>query len=263
MNDYRLDRAASPRDARPSNGYSDSPARGERRLRAFDDDCNRCPGCLTFRYQHALREHLRVLLETRTPLVSVCHATIAGMTRFSFTTATTVNGFLATANDSLEWLFAVAGEQPDSSELMTATSVVVMGSITYEWVLRQESILNEPSKWQGFFGARPVFVFSTRALPAPDGADVRFVSGSVAGHVAAIRQAAGNGTVWVQGGGDLAGQFLDAGTLDEITLHIAPAFLAAGRSLLPRDITSEQLTLSEVKQTGQFATLRYTVNRAS
>lgn len=251
-----------PHEGQP-NGRSDSPARDERGPRDFACVSNRGLGWLTSRLQHMLGVQLCAFRGIRTLLMSVRHATVDAMAHFSFTTATTVNGFLATADDSLEWLFSVTGEQPDSSELMTAASVLVMGSTTYEWVLRQESILDKPGKWQEFFGARPVFVFSTRNLLAPDGADVRFLSGSVAEHVAVIRQAAGNGTVWVQGGGDLAGQFLDAGVLDEITLHIAPAFLAAGRPLLPRDMTSEQLTLSDVKQTGQFATLRYTITASA
>ena len=43
------------------------------------------------------------------------------------------------------------------------------------------------------------------------------------------------------GGGDLVGQFHDAGLLDEIILGMTPVTLGAGAPLLPRRITSKQL----------------------
>ena len=106
-------------------------------------------------------------------------------------------------------------------------TVLVEGSTTYEWIPAEEDILDHPEKWRGFHGDRPTFVFTTRSLTTPEGADVRFVSGPVAVALPAI-QAAGDGDVWVVGSGDLAGQFLDAGALDEIALSVAPVFLTGG-----------------------------------
>ena len=170
----------------------------------------------------------------------------------TYTTATTVNGFLATEDDSLDWLMAVGGETPDLGDLMDATSILVMGSHTYEWLLRDQDLISQPEAWTVSFGTRPVIVFTSRDLPAPQGADVRFVDGSVGGNADMLQDAAGDGTVWVMGGGDLAGQFLDAGLLDEITLHLSPVFLAKGKSLLPRDLASDRLTLVQARQIGQF-----------
>ncbi len=102
-------------------------------------------------------------------------------------------------------------------------------------------------------------MFTTRSLTTPEGADVRFVSGPVADALPAIRAAAGEGDVWVVGGGDLAGQFLDAGALDEIALSVAPVFLTGGAPLLPRRLTSDRLRLLSAHATGQFARLVYAV----
>jgi dihydrofolate reductase len=179
----------------------------------------------------------------------------------AFHTATTINGFLADQTDSLDWLFAIPGEQPDEAAFMEGVTVLVMGSTTYEWILRAENLLAEPAKWQGYFGARPTFVFTTRTHPIPAGADVRFVSGPVPGHLRTILDAAGTGTVWVQGGGDLVGQFLDADALDEIVLSIAPVFLAQGRPLLPRGVYWDRLRLRDARQVGEFAVLTYAVSR--
>ena len=58
-----------------------------------------------------------------------------------------------------------------------------------------------------------------------------------------IREAAGERDVWVVGGGDLAGQFADAGLLDEIRVSFAPATLPSGKPLLPRTLGADRLEL--------------------
>jgi dihydrofolate reductase len=122
-------------------------------------------------------------------------------------------------------------------------------------VLREENLLAEPQKWQHFYGSRPTYVFSSRDLPKPDGARVEIRQGPVAEHLPEIRAAAGDLDVWLMGGGDLVGQFLDVGALDEIVLSVAPVTLASGAPLLPRRLESDRLTLTSVRQEGQFANL--------
>lgn len=177
-----------------------------------------------------------------------------------YDTATTLNGFLADENDSLDWLFAVeGGAEPSPDQYPANATVIVEGSHTYEWVLRQEKLIEEPGKWQAMFGDKPTFVFSSRELPIPEGADVRLVSGAVVDHLADIRAAAGEGDIWVMGGGELVGQFYDAGVLDRIALSVAPASLPGGAPLLPRRIGPDRLRLVSAFAQGQFARLLYDV----
>ena len=75
--------------------------------------------------------------------------------------------------------------------------------------------------------------------------------------------AAGERDVWLLGGGDLAGQFSDAGLLDRVTVTIAPVTLGAGAPLLPRDIRSDRLALRSVERRGSFAELTYDVGSAT
>lgn len=179
--------------------------------------------------------------------------------RIVFNTATTANGFLADEHDSLDWLFAVQGVAPDMEPFVAQVGAVVMGAATYRWVLRHERLVEQPEKWQQYFGSRPVFVFSHRDLPVPSGADVRVVAGPVRDQLGWIASTAGDDVVWLQGGGDLVGQFLDIDALDEIILSVAPAMLASGRPLLPRNLGPDRLDLVEARQVGQFAQLRYIV----
>jgi dihydrofolate reductase len=186
------------------------------------------------------------------------------MGRIIFDSATSINGWIADEDNSLAWLFAVdGGDHPDEGLFPTDAVVLVEGSTTYEWLLAEQDILANPEKWAEFHGDRTTFVFTSRELPVPDGADIRFLSGSVADALPTIRATAGDGDIWVVGGGDLAGQFLDAGALDEIALSVAPVALTGGAPLFPRRVESDRLRLESATAVGQFARLVYSVTPAS
>jgi dihydrofolate reductase len=106
--------------------------------------------------------------------------------------------------------------------------------------------------------AVPAWIFSSRTLPAIPGADSRFVRGDVRPVHAAMRAAAGDKNIWVVGGGDLAGQFHDAGLLDEMIVQVGSVTLGRGKPLFPRRLNSPSLVLTSVRQMGSgFAELRY------
>jgi dihydrofolate reductase len=182
-----------------------------------------------------------------------------------YNTATTLDGFLATPDNSLDWLFEVPGaDDAESSvvDFLSTIGVLAMGSTTYEWVHAHESLADHPERWHEWYADRPTWVFTHRELPVVEGADIRFTSGDVAQVHAEMVAAAGDRDVWLMGGGDLVGQFFDAGLLDRITATIAPATLGAGAPLLPRVIGSDRLTLTSAVQRGQFAELTYDVRSA-
>lgn len=182
------------------------------------------------------------------------------MGRIIFDTATSLNGWIADEHNSLGWLFAVEhGDHPDSGLFPADCTVMVCGSTTYQWLLDEQDLLTHPERWQEFHGNRPTFVFTSRQLPVPPGADVRFVRGPVTDALPAIRAAAGHGDIWIVGGGDLAGQFLDADALDEIALSVAPVALTGGAPLLPRRVESHRLRLESATAVGQFARIIYRV----
>ncbi len=194
--------------------------------------------------------------------VSVGDRRVVGVGRIIFDTATSMNGWIADEAGSLDWLFAVDHDGlPEGGLLPKGVTVLVEGSTTYEWALRAEALLEHPEKWQLFYGQKPTFVFTRRSLPVPAGADVRFVSGPVAELLPRLRAAAGDGDIWVMGGGDLAGQFFDAGALDGIGLTVAPVALTGGAPLLPRRIEADRLRLVSAHAHGQFARLVYDVVR--
>lgn len=178
-------------------------------------------------------------------------------------TATSLDGFIATEDDSLEWLFPL-GDVNDSSypEFIAEVGVLAMGAATYEWMMRNsEAVIAEVgSAWPY---TQPTWVFSHRTLPTIAGADIRFVQGDVRGVHAEMRAAAGGKNLWVVGGGDLAGQFYDAGLLDELIIQVGSATLGKGKPLFPRRVLSPVLRLTSVRERGGMAELRYAVDKGS
>jgi dihydrofolate reductase len=177
--------------------------------------------------------------------------------------ATSLDGFIATEDDSLDWLFPL-GDINDTGypAFIAEVGALAMGSATYEWMLRhaQTVAAETGSAWPY---TQPTWVFSSRTLPAIPGADLHFVRGDVSSVHSAMRAAAGDKNIWIVGGGDLAGQFHDAGLLDEIITQVASVTLGKGKPLFPRRLTSPPLVLVSARQIGPgFAELRYRVPAA-
>ncbi|MCI1643853.1 MAG: dihydrofolate reductase family protein [Bifidobacterium crudilactis] len=156
-----------------------------------------------------------------------------------FYTASSLDGFIATKQDSLEWLFAQHFDQqgPMSYEsFIDNIGALVMGRSTYQWLLSHQDA------WEY---SQPTWVFTHQQLPEIEGADIRVISGDVESLFADIQASAEGKDVWVMGGGDLAGQFADAGHLDELWVQFAPVTLGSGKALLPRELKLELLDTSQ------------------
>jgi len=174
-------------------------------------------------------------------------------------TAASLDGFIADAEDSLEWLFQFGEpEGNDYPEFIKEVGALAMGSTTYEWLLKHEIApeAGSPKPWPY---TQPTWVFTSRALPAVPGADIRFVSGDVRPVHQQMVAAAGDKNVWLLGGGELIGQFYDQGLLDEIIVTFASVTLGSGKPLLPRKVNPPLRLLSVSAMGNAFAQLRYEV----
>lgn len=181
--------------------------------------------------------------------------------RTQYYTAASLDGYIATADHSLEWLFQL-GDINDTGypDFIAQVGALAMGASTYRWMLEHVVRPDNPGAGAPWPYSQPVWVFSNRTQPAIPGADVRFVRGDVRPVHAQMRAAAGDRNVWIVGGGDLAGQFHDAGLLDEIIVQVGSVTLGSGRPLLPRRIAFPPLHLVEARRIGPgFAELRYDV----
>lgn len=173
-------------------------------------------------------------------------------------TASSLDGFIATPDHSLEWLFQL-GDVNDTSypAFIREVGALAMGASTYEWMLRH--VVKPGAPWP--YG-QPAWVFTHRLLPGVAGADIRFVQGDVRPVHEQMSAAASGKNVWLVGGGELVGRFHDAGLLDELIVQVGSVTLGTGRPLLPRRIDFPPLRLTSVRQVGTgFAELRYEVPR--
>jgi dihydrofolate reductase len=175
-------------------------------------------------------------------------------------TATTLDGFIADPDNSLEWLF---GRKHDKDgplsygAFIADVGAIAMGSTTYEWIIDHEFSGKDVAEWKWPYDV-PCVVFTHRQLAVVPGAAVEFVRGDVAPVHERLVATAGDCNVWIVGGGDLVGQFADVGLLDEVIVSIAPVTLGAGAPLLPRRI---ELQLEALARDADFARARYSLAR--
>jgi dihydrofolate reductase len=180
-------------------------------------------------------------------------------------TASSLDGFIATEDDSLEWLFPLA-DIHDSSypDFIAGIGALAMGSATYEWIVRNsDKVAAETGSTWPY--TQPAWIFTSRILPAIEGSNIKFVKGDVRQIHNEMRVAAGDKNIWIVGGGDLAGQFYDEGLLDELIIQIGSVTLGRGKQLFPRRVMSPNLRLITVHQMGVgMVELRYeVVNRTA
>jgi dihydrofolate reductase len=174
---------------------------------------------------------------------------------FVHSTGASLDGFVADAHASLDWMLAV-DHDPDGPGGFAAFDVtvgaLVMGRTTYDWV--DAALARDGVAWPH---RQPTWVLTHRDPPAvvPD-APITFTDAALDEVAAAMREAAGDLDCWVVGGGVVATAFAEAGLLDEVIVAIAPVVLGAGTPLLT---THLDLELVAAERNRDLAVLRYRV----
>lgn len=179
------------------------------------------------------------------------------MSRVQYYCAATLDGYVADADDGIDWLTGYEGsyeaEDAEPSPMgdggayerfYEGVGSLVSGSVTYEFVLDHHT----QGRWP--YAGKPYWVLSSRDLATPDGEDVRVVDAEVSDLHAELVEAAGGKNVWVVGGGNVASQFADAGLLDELILTVVPVVLGEGKPLFERPLPGGPLQLTGTRAFG-------------
>ena len=132
------------------------------------------------------------------------------------------------------WMFDTPGENRAEVDQVTAAGAFIMGRNMFGPV---RGGWDRP--WNGWWGDdppfhAPVFVLTHHARepqPMDGGTTYYFVTGGIEAALAEARAAAGEGAVSVHGGATTINQYLTAGLIDELRLHIVPVTLGAGTRL--------------------------------
>lgn len=177
--------------------------------------------------------------------------------------ATSLDGFIATTDDDLAWLFefnGADGQEAAYQRFYDGVGALIMGADTFRFLLSQDL-----DAWP--YPDVPTWVFSHRdrlGETAFDGADIRFVQGDVQPIHREALAAAGEKNLWLVGGGNLVAQFQELGLLDELLLTLIPTVLGAGKPLLPLKSPTLPLELLEHTVLGKgMVELRYRVSGPS
>ena len=188
--------------------------------------------------------------------------------------ASSLDGYIAEADDSLDWLLGYQGtfehEAAEPGPMAEGGSyegfyervrALVAGSATYEWILDHLDVAGG-GQWP--YGDKPFWALSSRELRLPegDGVDVRIADASVGELYDEMATAAGDGVLWVVGGGGVASQFADQGRLDEVHVTVVPVVLGTGKRLFERRLPAGpmQLTGTSTFKNGMVE-LRYKIRR--
>ncbi|WP_439617420.1 dihydrofolate reductase family protein [Shinella sp.] len=163
--------------------------------------------------------------------------------------AASLDGYIATEDDGLDWLFKYDSEnlgEHDYRLFIKRIRTVVMGRGTYDFIAK------ESSPWA--YADQRVIVVTSNPIPDPKGAlEVR---DDVDALIAELR-ALDDGDVWMLGGGKLQMAFLERDALDEIEIYIIPEMLGGGRPLFPATGFRSTPTLVSAKALGQGVRLHY------
>src|SRR3954451_13257040 len=180
-----------------------------------------------------------------------------------------------------EWILGLAswrdphgregGEQDTADddvvrEGLARTGAVIMGRRMYSG---GSGPWEQDPNAEGWWGEHPpftteVFVLTHHARerkPMPGGNGFTFVTEGIEAALEQAREAAGEKDVLVAGGGDAAQQYLAAGLLDEVQVHVAPVLLGGGVRLFADGGPSGALEIDRVAGSPAVTHLRYRVVR--
>jgi len=167
---------------------------------------------------------------------------------------TSVDGFIARPNGSLDWLPPDGGEEHGYTAFIATVDAIVMGRGTFDTVLAFD-------RWSF---QKPVIVLTTHERDAivPPEARVEFMSGAPRD---VVRQLAGRGMthLYIDGGVTIQ-RFLNAGLIDRMTVTRVPVIIGAGISLFgatTRDVRLEHLgtrTYPSGLVTTEYSVLQHT-----
>ncbi|MEV8596300.1 dihydrofolate reductase family protein [Streptomyces sp. NPDC052012] len=132
------------------------------------------------------------------------------------------------------WMFDTPDENRAELDRLAAAKAFIMGRNMFGPV---RGAWDRP--WNGWWGENPpfhapVFVLTHHARepqPMDGGTTYHFVTDGIESALAQARAVAGDGDVAVQGGATTVNQYLAAGLIEELRLHIAPLTLGAGTRL--------------------------------
>ncbi|CAH2404615.1 dihydrofolate reductase family protein [Mesorhizobium escarrei] len=153
--------------------------------------------------------------------------------------ATSLDGFVAGENDDISWLFQFNDVDYGYDAFFSRIGAIVEGRRAYDLEIKH-----------GWEHAHPVstFVLShSQPERKPLRSDIVFTDDDIADVLRRAKQVSDK-DVWIEGGANVAQQFIKRRMVDEIVLSIAPVLLGRGISLFGDAGEQLNLSLGEVRR---------------
>ena len=156
-------------------------------------------------------------------------------TRVVYYAAMSLDGRIAGRDHDLSFLQMLErGPEDDYTSFYHSLDSLVMGAGTWDFIVRHGS-------WP--YAAKPTWVVTHREELEPvEGAVVEAYAGDLAELVRRIGDR-GYERTWLIGGGDLAGQLLEADLLEELIVTVAPTLVGRGPALADGEFPLRTFTL--------------------
>ena len=168
-----------------------------------------------------------------------------------------LDGFAAGPGDDLNWVFNHSEPTLDLSQHIASVGAVIMGRRTQEIDIQNRPKPEQNFVYGGFDG--PIYVLAEERNEKERDPKVRYISGDITKALTEVRQAA-NGKHVVLLGATVWREFLEAGLVDEVFVHVAPVLLGDGiRFYSVPGAHLIELELKESVQTGKLAQLKFKV----
>jgi dihydrofolate reductase len=138
--------------------------------------------------------------------------------------ATSADGYVARTDGNLDWLTSRPAPKGFYGLPKFARSIdaKILGRKTFDFSVTMAAS----------FGADDVhYVFSRRPPPASTPVGVQFVTESIRAFAERLRKQAGK-NIWMMGGGEIIGSFLDEDAIDEFIITVVPMFIGEGIPLM-------------------------------
>ncbi len=182
---------------------------------------------------------------------------VCRMSMVVWSTAMSVDGFIAGPDDAMDWVFRYDGPNDMVDELIRTTGAILAGRNSYD-VSRKPG--QHEAATAAFGGAwhGPEFVL-THDAPADDPGKT-FLSGDITEAYRTALAAAGERNLLVIGA-DVARQGVAAGLVDEIWITLLPVLLGDGVRLFARPGGDVELDTIDVGRAGRMTNLRYRVRK--
>lgn len=162
--------------------------------------------------------------------------------------AMSLDGYIATEDESLTWLFQVQGDGDNGyADFYQTVDVIIMGRKTYDWIMKEEKG-NFPYK------NKKCYVFSRSEHDNNE--YVEFITCDIVDFVNKLKTEDGKG-IWIVGGGELLSSLVRENVVDEYILNIAPAIIGSGIPLFKKQQVEISLELKSIRRFNQFAELHY------